>query len=82
LEETGKEHATSHHLRHIHALRLDDLGFSLTKIGGQLGHVVWQTIVRYASHRDKEAVKAIGEALDAHHSGIEETKAPVSGIIH
>jgi len=73
LEETGKERITFHHLRHCHAVRLDDLGFSLTKIGAQLGHVVMQTTLRYASHRDKQAVKAVGTALDNFHSEINQT---------
>ncbi len=65
LEEAGKERITFHHLRHTHAVRLDDLGFSLTKIGAQLGHVVLQTTLRYASNRARSAVKAVGTALDA-----------------
>jgi integrase len=68
LEEIGKERITFHHLRHFHAVRLDDLGFSLTKIGAQLGHVVLQTSLRYTSHRDKEAVKAVSAALDISHA--------------
>lgn len=71
LDELGKERVVFHTLRHSHAVRLDDLGFSLTKIGSQLGHVVWQTTLRYAAHRDKASVKAIGEALDSYQLEIE-----------
>jgi integrase len=49
LEEIEKERITFHHLRHFHAAQLDDLGFSLTKIGAQLVHVVWQTTL--GTHR-------------------------------
>ena len=75
LEEAGKERVVFHTLRHSHAVRLDDLGFSLTKIGTQLGHVVWQTTLRYAAHRDKESVKAIGMALDGYNGREIESKA-------
>lgn len=78
LEEVGKERITFHHLRHTYAVRLDDLGFSLTKIGGQLGHVVWQTTLRYASHRDKAAVKAVGAALDSCHVQTTKEQATVA----
>lgn len=52
-----------HDLRHTHASRLDDLGFSLAKIGGQLGHTVVQTTLRYVN-RDKAAVRQVAAALD------------------
>lgn len=52
-----------HDLRHTHASRLDDLGFSLAKIGGQLGHTVLQTTLRYVN-RDKTAVRQVATALD------------------
>ncbi len=53
-----------HDLRHTHASRLDDLGFSLAKIGGQLGHTVIQTTLRYVN-RDKTAIHQVASALDA-----------------
>jgi integrase len=56
-----------HDLRHTHASRLDDLGFSLAKIGGQLGHTVLQTTLRYVN-RDKGAILQVGSALDAFNS--------------
>jgi integrase len=61
-----------HDLRHTHATRLDDLGFSLAKIGGQLGHTVMQTTLRYIN-RDKAAVLQVAAALDALHA---ETSKP------
>ena len=44
-----------HDLRHSHATRLDDLGFSLAKIGMQLGHTQLQTTLRYVN-RDKSTI--------------------------
>lgn len=52
-----------HDLRHTHATRLDDLGFSMAKIAGQLGHTQLQTTLRYVN-RDKTAVKQVASALD------------------
>jgi integrase len=57
-----------HDLRHTHASRLDDLGFSLAKIGGQLGHTVLQTTLRYVK-RDRTAIKQVASALDTFNSG-------------
>ena len=82
LEEAGKERITFHHLRHTHAVRLDDLGFSLTKIGAQLGHQVWQTTLRYASHRDKAAIKAVGAALDAHQTEVADIQTTTTELIN
>jgi integrase len=53
-----------HDLRHTHATRLDDLGFSMAKIAGQLGHTQLQTTLRYVN-RDKTAVKQVALALDS-----------------
>jgi integrase len=52
-----------HDLRHTHATRLDDLGFSMAKIAGQLGHTQLQTTLRYVN-RDKTAVRQVASALD------------------
>ncbi|MDX6611635.1 MAG: hypothetical protein QOD75_821 [Blastocatellia bacterium] len=52
-----------HDLRHTHATRLDDLGFSLAKIGAQLGHTQLQTTLRYVN-RDKASVQQVANALD------------------
>lgn len=52
-----------HDLRHTHATRLDELGFSLAKIGGQLGHTVLQTTLRYVN-RDGEAIQQVARELD------------------
>jgi integrase len=82
LEEVGRERVVFHTLRHSHAVRLDDLGFSLTKIGSQLGHVVWQTTLRYAAHRDKESVKAIGAALDSYHVEAESRTESESNLLN
>ena len=66
-DEAGLQGLRMHDLRHTHATRLDDLGFSLAKIGGQLGHTVMQTTLRYVN-RDKAALKQVATALDAYHS--------------
>jgi integrase len=63
-KEAGLEGVRFHDLRHTHATRLDELGFSLAKIGGQLGHTVLQTTLRYVN-RDKSAIQQVGHALDA-----------------
>ena len=56
-----------HDLRHTHATRLDDLGFSMAKIAGQLGHTQLQTTLRYVN-RDKAVVKQVASALDSFNS--------------
>jgi integrase len=53
-----------HDLRHTHATRLDDLGFSMAKIAGQLGHTQLQTTLRYVN-RDKSGIKQVAAALDS-----------------
>src|SRR2546423_1390210 len=53
-----------HDLRHTHGSRLDELGFSLAKIGAQLGHTQVQTTLRYVN-RDRSGVKQVAAALDA-----------------
>jgi integrase len=63
-KDAGLVKIRMHDLRHTHATRLDDLGFSLAKIGGQLGHTVVQTTLRYVN-RDKTAVRQVAAALDA-----------------
>lgn len=60
----GLQGVRFHDLRHTHASRLDDLGFSLAKIGGQLGHTVVQTTLRYVN-RDKSAIHQVANALDS-----------------
>jgi integrase len=62
-QEAGLDGLRFHDLRHTHASRLDDLGFSLAKIGAQLGHTVLQTTLRYVN-RDQAAVKQVATALD------------------
>ncbi|KXK06609.1 MAG: phage integrase [Acidobacteria bacterium OLB17] len=61
--EAGLAGLRFHDLRHTHATRLDELGFSLAKIGGQLGHTVLQTTLRYVN-RDMAAVQQVGIELD------------------
>lgn len=61
--DAGLQGVRFHDLRHTHASRLDDLGFSLAKIGGQLGHTVVQTTLRYVN-RNKEAVLQVANALN------------------
>jgi integrase len=56
-----------HDLRHTHATRLDGLGFSLAKIGTQLGHTQVQTTLRYVNRTFDEA-KRMAEALDVYRS--------------
>ncbi|HEX3560727.1 MAG TPA: site-specific integrase [Pyrinomonadaceae bacterium] len=53
-----------HDLRHTHATRLDDLGFSMAKIANQLGHTQLQTTLRYVN-RDKSSVLQVASALDS-----------------
>lgn len=62
-KEAGLVGLRFHDLRHTHATRLDELGFSLAKIGGQLGHTVVQTTLRYVN-RDSAAVQQVAVALD------------------
>jgi integrase len=62
--EVGLNDLRFHDLRHSLASRLDDLGFSLAKIGGQLGHTQLQTTLRYVN-RDKSSIKQVANALDA-----------------
>ena len=62
--ETELNGVRFHDLRHSHASRLDDLGFSLAKIGMQLGHTQLQTTLRYVN-RDKSSIKQVANALDA-----------------
>jgi integrase len=62
-EKAGLKGLRFHDLRHSHATRLDDLGFSLAKIGGQLGHTQLQTTLRYVN-RDKSSIKQVTNALD------------------
>lgn len=64
-KEAGLEGLRIHDLRHTHATRLDDLGFSLAKIGGQLGHTVVQTTLRYVN-RNRGTLKHIANALDSY----------------
>lgn len=67
-----------HDLRHTHATRLDDLGFSMAKIAGQLGHTQLQTTLRYVN-RDKTAVKQVASALDVFNAE-QQTQQPVSEV--
>ena len=64
-----------HDLRHTHGSRLDDLGFSLAKIGAQLGHTQMQTTLRYVN-RDKDEVLQVASALDAFNSETPEADEP------
>jgi integrase len=66
-KEAGLVGLRFHDLRHTHATRLDELGFSLAKIGGQLGHTVVQTTLRYVN-RDSVAVQQVAVALDRFNS--------------
>ena len=62
--DAGLQGLRAHDLRHTHATRLDELGFSLAKIGSQLGHTQVQTTLRYVN-RDKAAIQQVAVALDA-----------------
>ena len=68
-KEAGLVGLRFHDLRHTHATRLDQLGFSLAKIGGQLGHTVVQTTLRYVN-RDMTAVQQVGIELDKFNAGL------------
>lgn len=63
-EAAGIDDIRFHDLRHTHASRLDELGFSLSKIGAQLGHTQVQTTARYVN-RDRAGVHQVATALDA-----------------
>ena len=63
--QAGLDDVRFHDLRHTHGSRLDDLGFSLAKIGSQLGHSQVQTTLRYVN-RDKAGIKQVAVALDAY----------------
>lgn len=56
-----------HDLRHTHASRLDGLGFSLPKIGTQLGHTQVSTTLRYIN-QNLDDVAEVAKALDAFNS--------------
>lgn len=71
-KEAGLEGVRFHDLRHTHASRLDDLGFSLAKIGGQLGHTVVQTTLRYVN-RNKDSVLQVANALNTFNVPIHKT---------
>lgn len=60
-----------HDLRHTHATRLDDIGFSLAKIGAQLGHTQVQTTLRYVN-RNIAAAQRMSEALDVYYGPVED----------
>jgi integrase len=68
-KEANLEGVRFHDLRHTHASRLDDLGFSLAKIGGQLRHTVMQTTLRYVN-RDKAAILQVASALNAYNGQV------------
>jgi integrase len=76
-KEAGLNGVRFHDLRHTHATRLDDLGFSLARIGGQLGHLIMQTTLRYVN-RDNSSVRQVASALDDFNS---KTKDEVKGEI-
>lgn len=80
-EDAGLKGLRMHDLRHSHATRLDDLGFSLAKIGGQLGHTVMQTTLRYVN-RDKTAVRQVAAALDAFHAETAQTQSTASEMVN
>lgn len=70
-----------HDLRHTHATRLDDLGFSLAKIANQLGHTQFQTTLRYVN-RDKSAVKQVASALDTFNNAGQPTEQEASEMVN
>lgn len=74
--EAGLLDLRFHDLRHTHATRLDDLGFSLPKIAGQLGHTQLQTTLRYVN-RDKTGMMQVASALDAFNAA-QQTQSAVS----
>jgi integrase len=80
-DEAGLQGLRMHDLRHTHATRLDDLGFSLAKIGGQLGHTVMQTTLRYVN-RDKAALKQVAAALDAYNSETPQAERSSSELVN
>lgn len=75
-EKVGLNDLRFHDLRHTHATRLDDLGFTLPKIANQLGHTQLQTTLRYVN-RDKTGVMQVANALDAFNAA-QQPQPPVS----
>ncbi|MDQ2975814.1 MAG: tyrosine-type recombinase/integrase [Acidobacteriota bacterium] len=69
IKLAGIDGLRRHDLRHTHASRLDELGFSLAKIGGQLGHTKVQTTLRYVN-RDTSAIQRVAIALDGFNAGM------------
>lgn len=61
--DAGLTDVRFHDLRHTHGSRLDELGFSLPKIGSQLGHTQPKTTLRYVN-RDKSGIRKVAVALD------------------
>lgn len=80
-DEVGLEGFRGHDLRHTHATRLDDMGFSLAKIGAQLGHTQVQTTLRYVN-RDKTAIKQVASALDAFNAEAPDRVADTQELIN
>jgi integrase len=78
--DAGIHGLRAHDLRHSHASRLDDLGFSLSKIGAQLGHSQVQTTSRYVN-RDKTGVRQVAVALDGFNSQLHQA-AEVSTAVN
>ncbi|HEY0428907.1 MAG TPA: tyrosine-type recombinase/integrase [Pyrinomonadaceae bacterium] len=62
-KEAGLSNLRFHDLRHCHATKLDELGFSVPEIAGQLGHTQIQTTLRYVN-RHKAGIKKVTLALD------------------
>lgn len=53
-----------HDLRHCHASKLDELGFSVPEIANQLGHTQIQTTMRYVN-RNKTSIRKVATLLDS-----------------
>lgn len=74
-KEAGLDDVRFHDLRHTHGSRLDELGFSLAKIGAQLGHTQLQTTLRYVN-RNKAGMRQVATALDSFNIECEAAEAP------
>jgi integrase len=79
-KEAGLSDLRFHDLRHCHATKLDELGFSVPEIAGQLGHTQIQTTMRYVN-RHKSGIKKVTSALDGIYQDVN-LKPAISELIN
>jgi integrase len=59
-----------HDLRHVHATKLDSLGFSISAIGKQLGHSSDSRVTLRYINRNEEATRQVANALDEFYESV------------